>query len=122
MSPSFICIIFSLLRCSSSSNCSVIMRETKELGLHDSHDGQGIYFFRSPIANSPADVFSDDAPTESVLVLTEDRNKCTDQMLLLLEQFKPCQFQMRDRRKSSRSRDRALGFPGLACIHCNQKR
>lgn len=95
----------------------------KELGLHDSHEVQGISFFRNPIDPSPADELdelSDDAPTGSVLVPTEDRNKCTDEMLLLMKQFKPCQFQMSDR--SSRTRDRALGFPGLACIHCNQKR
>lgn len=90
----------------------------KELGLHDSHEDQGISFFRNPTVTSPADVISDGAPTGSVLVPDEDRHKCTDQMLLLMKQFEPCQFQASDR-KSSRSRDRALGYPGLSCIHCN---
>jgi len=101
------------------------MDAAKELGLHDSHEGQGISFFRNPLDKSPADEIdaekNDNAPTGSILVPTEDRQKCTDQMLLLMKQFEPCQFRTSDR-KSSRSRDRALGFPGLVCIHCNQKR
>jgi hypothetical protein len=51
----------------------------------------------------------------------EDRSKCTDHMLLLLRQFEPCQFHTNDS-KSSRNRDRPLGFPGLACVHCKLKR
>jgi len=97
----------------------------KELGLHDSHEGQGISFFRNPLDHTPADVLdmenNDDAPTGSILVPAVDRSKCTDHMLFLLKQFEPCQFRTSDR-KSSRSRDRALGYPGLFCIHCKQKR
>lgn len=97
----------------------------KELGLHNSHEGQGISFFRNPLDNSPADVIdiekNDDAATGSVLVPLEDRSKCTDHILLLLNQFEPCQFRTSDR-KSSRSRDRALGFPGLVCVNCKHKR
>jgi len=101
------------------------MDAAKELGLHDSHEGQGISFFRNPLDNSPADEIdtekNEDAPTGSILVPAEDRQKCTNQMLLLMKQFEPCQFRTSDR-KSSRSRDRAMGFPGLVCVHCNQKR
>lgn len=101
------------------------MDAAKELGLHDSHEGQGISFFRNPLDNSPADELgiekNENEPTGSVLVPPEDRSKCTDHMLLLLKQFESCQFRTSDR-KSSRSRDRALGFPGLVCIHCKEKR
>lgn len=97
----------------------------KELGLHDSHEGQGISFFRNPLDISPADKIdvekSEEEDSGSILVPTEDRHKCTDQMLLLMKQFEPCQFRASDR-KSSRSRDRSLGFPGLVCIHCRSKR
>lgn len=97
----------------------------KELGLHDSHEGQGVVFFRNPLDDSPADKIdiqqSEGGPTGSVLVPAEDRHRCTDVMLLLLKQFEPCKFQTSDR-KSSRSRDRPIGFPGLICTHCKQKR
>ena len=41
-----------------------------------------------------------------------------------MKQYQPCRFEASDRRggASSRSRDRALGFPGLECIHCKNKR
>ncbi|KAL7541061.1 hypothetical protein ACHAXR_010607 [Thalassiosira sp. AJA248-18] len=101
------------------------MDAAKELGLHDSHEGQGISFFRNPLDRSPADEIdidkNDDGPTGTVLVPPAYRHSCTDHMLMLLKQFEPCQFRISDR-KSSRSRDRALGFPGLICIHCKQKR
>lgn len=101
------------------------MDSARELGLHDSHEGQGVSFFRNPMENSPADEIdiakTDDSGPGSILVPAEDQDKCTDHMLMLLNQFEPCQFRSTDR-KSSRSRDRALGFPGLVCIHCKQKR
>ena len=81
----------------------------RELGLMDSHESQGIVFFRNPTNNSPADDLdidkSNDAPTGSSLVPAEERSKCTDRLLLLLSQFEPCKFHSSDR-KSSRSRDR----------------
>ena len=97
----------------------------KELGLQDSQEGHGIIFFRNPLDNGPADEIeiekNDDRCTGSVLVPAEDRSKCTDHMLLLLKQFEPCHFHASDR-KSSRSRDRSIGFPGLVCVNCKQKR
>lgn len=97
----------------------------KELGLHDSHEGRGIYFFRNPLEDSPADEIdiekNDNEFSVSGLVPKENRAKCTDHMLLLLKQFEPCQLNKSDR-KSSRNRDRTLGYPGLGCIHCNVKR
>ena len=51
----------------------------------------------------------------------EDRVHVTDSMALLLKQFRPCRFQISDRR-GSRSRDRALGSPGIYCVHCAKKR
>ena len=81
----------------------------RELGLIDSHESQGIVFFRNPTDNSPADDMdiakSNDAPTGSSLVPAEDRSKCTDRLLLLLSQFEPCKLHSSNR-KSSRSRDR----------------
>ncbi len=97
----------------------------KELGLHDSHEGRGIYFFRNPLEDSPADEIdiekNDKKFSESGLVPKENRAKCTDLMLLLLKQFEPCQFNKSDR-KSSCNRDRTLGYPGIGCIYCKVKR
>jgi hypothetical protein len=97
----------------------------KELGLHDSHEGHGIFFFRNPLEDSPADEIdiekNDNESSGSVLVPKEDRAKSTDHILLLLKQFEPCQFNESDR-KSSRNRDRTLDYPGLGCIHCKVKR
>lgn len=97
----------------------------KELGLHDSHEGRGIYFFRNPFEDSPADKIdiekNDNELSGSILVPKENRTKVTDHMLLLLKQFEPCRFKKSDR-KSSRNRDRTLGYPGLGCIHCKVKR
>lgn len=100
----------------------------RELGLHDiAPEGQGIAFFRNPLDKSPADLIDAEkangelGQTGSVLVLPKDRVKGTDHALHLLKQFEPCQFRAADR-KSSRSRDRALGSPGLVCVHCKVKR
>jgi len=43
--------------------------------------------------------------------------------VLLLQQVRPCRFKKSDRRAGpgSRGRDRAMGFPGLACMHCANK-
>jgi len=99
------------------------INSARELGLEDS-ESHGITLFRNPMDNSPADEIamaqSSGSSSGTIFVPVEERSKCTDQMLLLLNQFEPCQFQLSDR-KSSR-RDRSIGFPGLACVHCNQKR
>jgi hypothetical protein len=96
----------------------------KELGLHDVL-GYGVYFFRNPLNSSPADKIDKEKnvnrSTGSDLVPSDYRSKFTDHMLLLLKQFKPCQFHASDR-KSSRSCDRSIGFPGQVCVHCMQKR
>lgn len=84
-------------------------------------------FFRNPHESSPADLIDiarkKGAPTESFIVRPEDRDSCTDHIVLLLKQFTPCRFEPSDRRGgSTKSRDRAIGFPGLMCIHCHHKR
>ena len=101
----------------------------RELGLHDSSGASGISFFRNPLHNTPADklgiqrnaLASGGGISGSVLIPADEWGRCTDNLLLLLKQFKPCKFRTGDR-KSSRSRDRPIGFPGLVCVHCNQKR
>ncbi|KAL3801081.1 hypothetical protein HJC23_002374 [Cyclotella cryptica] len=100
----------------------------KELGLCDYEGGRGeVMFFRNPHESSPADLIDiarkTDAPTASFIVRPEDRDSCTDHIVLLLKQFTPCRFEPSDRRGgSTKSRDRAIGFPGLMCIHCHHKR
>ncbi|KAL7498365.1 hypothetical protein ACHAWT_009413 [Skeletonema menzelii] len=97
----------------------------KELGLQDSPDGLGVTFYRNPAAKSPADCLaiekSEGLPSGSFIMRAEDRTSVTDSMALLLKQFRPCRFQISDRR-GSRSRDRALGSPGIYCVHCSKKR
>ena len=58
------------------------------------------------------------------MVKPADRGLCTDYVLLLLCQVRPCRFRKSDRRAGpgSRGRDRAMGFPGLACMHCSKNR
>merc|ERR1740136_600215 len=57
------------------------------------------------------------------LVRPNNRSLATDHVVLLLRQVRPCCFKNGDRRggTGSRGRDRALGFPGIACIHCATK-
>lgn len=97
----------------------------KELGLQDSSDGTGVTFYRNPVEKSPADCLdiekSESLPSGSFIMRSEDRTSVTDSMALLLKQFRPCRFQASDRR-GSRSRDRALGSPGIYCVHCSKKR
>lgn len=97
----------------------------KELGLQDSPDGLGVTFYRNPAAKTPADCLaiekSESLPSGSFIMRAEDRTSVTDSMALLLKQFRPCRFQISDRR-GSRSRDRALGSPGIYCVHCSKKR
>ena len=100
----------------------------KELGLCDYEGGRGeVMYFRNPHELSPADEIDlarkTDSPTGCFFVLPEDRDSCTDHIVLLLKQFTPCRFESTDRRGgSTKSRDRALGFPGLMCNHCVHKR
>lgn len=87
----------------------------------------GITFRRDPLQPSPADELDLEANSSSTpsndknaLVTVDDRGLCTDQVLLLLRQVQPCRFKKSDRRAGPgyRGRDRAMGFPGLACRHC----
>lgn len=97
----------------------------------DSPDAWGITFRRDPLQPSPADELdleqsacngniSDSAFCKDSMVRFEDRGLCTDQVMLLLRQVRPCRFQSSDRRAGpgSRGRDRVMGFPGLCCMHC----
>lgn len=87
----------------------------------------GITFRRDPLEPSPADDLdweqTNGAPGDfgkNSMVLEEDRGECTDQVMLLLRQVRPCRFKKSDRRAGpgSRGRDRSMGFPGLCCKHC----
>lgn len=87
----------------------------------------GITFRRDPLQPSPADELDleaagDHAPNlgKNSLVRADDRGLCTDQVMLLLRQVRPCRFGKGDRRAGpgSRGRDRVMGFPGLCCMHC----
>ena len=97
----------------------------KELGLQDSPDGLGVAFFRNPGEKSPAECLDfekgESLPSGSFIIRADDRESVTDSMTLLLKQFRPCRFEASDRR-GSRSRDRALGSPGIYCVHCSRKR
>jgi len=108
----------------------------RELGLIDVIENGGIRFFRDPMANSLADDIAKersgyDGRTSSLynhydkmsLVRPSDRSVATDHVVLLLHQVRPCRFKNSDRRggPGSRGRDRALGYPGIACIHCSTK-
>ena len=88
----------------------------------------GVTFRRDPTIPSPADQLDSDVGDNAVwgknfLVRPADRGLCTDYVLLLLCQVRPCRFRKSDRRAGpgSRGRDRAMGFPGLACMHCSNK-
>jgi hypothetical protein len=93
--------------------------------------GWGITFRRDPLQPSPCDDLDQEiedghSPPElskMYLIRHEDRDECTDQVLLMMRQVKVCRFQQRDRRggSNSRGRDRVLDFPGLACKHCANK-
>lgn len=87
----------------------------------------GITFRRDPLEPSPADELdleqANGTPLDlgkNLLVREEDWGLCTDQVMLLLRQFRPCCFKKSDRRAGpgSRGRDRTIGYPGICCIHC----
>jgi len=100
----------------------------RDLGLSNrpvnKDNGWGITFRRDPMEPSPADELDLDKKakpvTEHALVKESDREMCTDQAFLLLQQIQPCVFEKSDRKSgtSNRSRDRSLGTPGLECRHC----
>ena len=89
----------------------------------------GVTFRRDPLLPSPADDLDTDANAQdgswglNLMVRPSDRGLCTDHVLLMLCQVRPCRFRKSDRRAGpgSRGRDRAMGFPGLACMHCANK-
>ena len=87
----------------------------------------GITFRRDPLQPSPADELDmeSDQPElgKNSLVRADDKGLCTDQVMLLLRQVRPCRFKNSDRRAGpgSRGRDRVMGFPGLCCMHCTGK-
>ena len=95
----------------------------RELGLAESPDGIGLRFYRDPLSPSPADDITAGRWRRSHLVRLEDMGIVTDHATLLLQQVKPCRFKASDKRggPGSRGRDRAIGFPGLACFHCAKK-
>lgn len=89
----------------------------------------GVTFRRDPLQPSPADELDSDVLAQesswgkNLMVRPSDRGLCTDHVLLMLCQVRPCRFRKSDRRAGpgSRGRDRAMGFPGLACMHCANK-
>lgn len=93
-------------------------------------DGWGITFYRDPLQPSPCDELDREhasgipSPLSKLyLIKPDDRSLCTDQVLLLMRQFKVTVFRSSDRRggPNARGRDRATDYPGLACKHCSNK-
>jgi hypothetical protein len=105
----------------------------RDIGLGDvppGGQGWGISFRREALQPSPADNLdreSAGATTfqfgKSSLVRADDKGMCTDHVMLLLRQIKPCRFKKNDRRggPGARGRDRVIGFPGVCCRHCSSK-
>ena len=101
----------------------------REVGLANwpGAEGAGIRFYRDPLARTPADEIAVKyfaAGSKQSLVLPEDKGMASDYTNLLLQQVKPTRFKSIDRRggPGARGRDRAIGFAGLACIHCEKKK
>ena len=107
----------------------------RELGVSDHPKVLGyqrpcLRFHRDPLLPSPADDLANgrldgsQKEQESLLIRQDDKGMVTDAVALLLRQVKYCRFKRSDRRggSSARGRDRALGFAGLACIHCTDRR
>jgi len=104
----------------------------RDIGLADipPPNGWGITFRRDPLHPSPSDELDREnisgtgsTLSNMYLIRPEDREQCTDQVLLMMRQLKVCQFQQSDRRggPGGRGRDRVADFPGLACKHCANK-
>lgn len=105
----------------------------RDIGLGDvptGGSGWGITFRRDPLQPSPADNLdrenagATEFPSSKLsLVRADDKGMCTDHVMLLLRQVKPCRFKKTDRRggPGARGRDRVIGFPGICCKHCSAK-
>jgi hypothetical protein len=105
----------------------------RDIGLNDfppTPDGWGITFRRDPLQPSPADEIDRENAgaatyvfSKSMMIRADDRGMCTDHVMLLLRQVKPCRFKKSDRRggPGARGRDRVIGYPGLCCKHCTTK-
>jgi hypothetical protein len=100
----------------------------RELGIVNYEDKSGIKFSRDPTSPSAADLVvkerskvKKNGVDEKSLVRPTDVS--TDHAYLLMKQIRPCRFKNSDRRggPGSRGRDRALGFPGIACRYCSSK-
>ena len=107
----------------------------RELGVSDHPKIMGyrrpcLRFHRDPFLPSPADDLASgrldgsQKDQECLLIRQEDKGMVTDGAALLLRQVKYCRFKRSDRRGGSnaRGRDSSLGFAGLACIHCTDRR
>ena len=102
----------------------------KELGLRDLKGG-GIFFKHNPNSQTPVDSLrrffknkhNEDINLEEYIISPKDRGQMTDFIALLLLQVKRCRFNKGDIRKGTGAhrRDRKIGYPGLACIHCADK-
>jgi len=101
----------------------------RELGVADYDERMGIRFYRDPTTPSEADAVTKErtkvrknAAIDKTSLL-RPTDVATDHTFLLLKQIRPCRFKNSDRRggPGSRGRDRALGFPGVACLHCSSK-
>ena len=101
----------------------------KDLGLTNcSITGAGVVFRRDPKTPSPADILSLNNPkTTSVnkvdLIMPSDKGQITDFTILLMKQVRPCYFTKKDIRKGLPiSKDRQIGFPGIACKWCTNSK
>eukprot|EP00814_Leptocylindrus_danicus_P010992 CAMPEP_0116010710 /NCGR_PEP_ID=MMETSP0321-20121206/4151_1 /TAXON_ID=163516 /ORGANISM="Leptocylindrus danicus var. danicus, Strain B650" /LENGTH=424 /DNA_ID=CAMNT_0003479837 /DNA_START=616 /DNA_END=1887 /DNA_ORIENTATION=- len=56
------------------------------------------------------------------LVVPSDRDKLTDYVFLILQQYEFCLFTEEDRKTYRRGTDIEIGFPGMACKHCRYTR
>lgn len=101
----------------------------REVGITDFEEKGGIKFFRDPSTPSAADLIEKERGKikKNAVVdrtsLVRPTDVSTDYSYLLMKQMRPCRFKNSDRRvgPGSRGRDRALGFPGIACKYCSSK-
>lgn len=100
----------------------------REAGLSNATETAGIRFFRDPTNPTPADELEKAKIrgfNESVYKsLVRPKDVVTSHAILLFRQVRPCRFKISDRRGGPglRGRDRVIGFPGVACIHCKSGR
>jgi len=106
----------------------------RELGVANMENNiPGIRFYRNPEKESPADMVEKERRSspkkksqtadDDLTCLVRPIDEGTDVLYLLMKQVRPCRFKNSDRRGGggSKGKDRALGFPGLACRHCASK-